>query len=91
MLVSHETTVCLVGILIIHGETSVCDIVSWWHGMILRCGGYNIWLKFAFWYDVFQHIIYIEYLCKCRIRRMKAIYNETIYRSLEQSQIRVTL
>ena len=29
----------------VYGKSKVCDMVCWWYGMMVRCGGCIIWLN----------------------------------------------
>ena len=51
-------TVCWYGKMvrfdILSGKITVCDMVCWWYGVMVRCGGCIIWLNIASWYGMFQ-------------------------------------
>ena len=41
---------------IVYGKITVCDMVCWWYGMMVRCGGCITWLNIAWWNGMFQYI-----------------------------------
>ena len=48
---------------IFYGKVTVGDMVCWWYGMVVRCGGYILRQTIASWYGIFQYIRSLRVEC----------------------------